>query len=156
MDPLISVDFVLSPRGKLRVSWSHRSSMIQVNSITSPAHIHPFYEMYVYISGDSSFAVDGQIYRMSQGDIIFTRPNQYHHCIYHKDCIHEHFCICFYSSDPGITALFDRLSRRVWLRMQDEDRREILSLLYEINYSLQENGSLGSFAQLSSFYRLLS
>ena len=71
MDPLISVDFVLSPRGKLRVSWSHRSSMIQVNSITSPAHIHPFYEMYVYISGDSARSS-----RISSALVISRAPSR--------------------------------------------------------------------------------
>lgn len=57
------------------------------------AHIHSFYELYVNFSGDVSFLVNNHIYPIKSGDIIFTRPEDVHLCIFHNSCYHEHFCL---------------------------------------------------------------
>lgn len=56
-------------------------------------HLHDCYEIYVNLSGDVSFRVTDQVYSISRGDVILTGPNALHRCLYHSDCVHEHFCL---------------------------------------------------------------
>ena len=57
------------------------------------AHIHSFYEVYVNFSGNVSFLVNNRIYPIQKGDIIFTRPEDVHLCLFNGPCYHEHFCL---------------------------------------------------------------
>ena len=62
------------------------------------SHIHKECEIYINLSGDVSFAVENRIYPIKPGDIIITKPYEYHHCIYHSDKPHKHFWILFSAS----------------------------------------------------------
>ena len=61
-------------------------------------HVHQECEIYINISGDVSFMVEDRIYPISSGNVIITRPYEYHHCIYNSDAVHKHYWILF---DPG-------------------------------------------------------
>lgn len=74
------------------------------------SHFHEDCEIYINISGDVSFVVEGNIYPINPGDIIITRPFEYHHCVYHSSKIHKHFCISF--SPAGNEGLFDLFFKR--------------------------------------------
>ena len=58
-------------------------------------HIHDECEIYINLSGDVSFSVEGTIYPIVPGGVIITRPSEYHHCIYHSNKFHKHFWILF-------------------------------------------------------------
>lgn len=73
-------------------------------------HIHNECEIYVHLSGDVSFMVEDTIYSVSPGNIIITRPNEYHHCIYNSDKMHEHFWILF--SADGNEKIFNQFFER--------------------------------------------
>ena len=57
------------------------------------SHIHTTCEILVHISGDISFNVENNLYPVIPGNVIITRPYEYHHCIYRSDKPHKHFCI---------------------------------------------------------------
>ncbi len=61
---------------------------------TSP-HIHDTCEIYINISGNVSFMVENSIYAISPGDIIVTKPYEYHHCIYNDESVHNHYWLMF-------------------------------------------------------------
>lgn len=58
------------------------------------AHIHDCCEIYFNVSGNVSFAVENKVYPVNAGDIIISKPNEIHYCIYHSDQIH--ICYCFW------------------------------------------------------------
>ncbi len=58
-------------------------------------HIHEYFEIYFNLSGDVSFVVENNTYPVSRGTVIITRPFEYHHCIYHKNLEHDHYCLHF-------------------------------------------------------------
>lgn len=58
-------------------------------------HAHDEYEVYCNLSGDVSFMVENTIYPIRRGDIILTRPLEYHHCIYHSSAAHDHLWLLF-------------------------------------------------------------
>lgn len=39
--------------------------------------------------------VEDQIYSVSAGSVIITRPYEYHHCIYHSNERHRHYLVLF-------------------------------------------------------------
>jgi len=60
-----------------------------------PSHIHELCEIYFNLSGKVSFMIENNTYPISRGNIIITRPYEYHHCIYHDNKEHEHYCLQF-------------------------------------------------------------
>lgn len=59
------------------------------------SHIHNQCEIYINITGNGSFMVENNVYPISAGSVIITRPYEYHHCIYHSNAVHKHFWILF-------------------------------------------------------------
>lgn len=84
----------------------HASAPINAHS----HHIHDACEIYVNLSGDVSFAVENSFYPIMPGNIIITRPYEYHHCIYHSDKRHKHFWILF--NPAGNEEMFDIFFKR--------------------------------------------
>lgn len=77
----------------------------------SYSHSHRECEIYINLSGNVSFAVENRIYPISSGNVIITRPNEFHHCIYNGDeAEHRHFWILF--SPDGNEALLRRFFDR--------------------------------------------
>lgn len=74
------------------------------------AHVHDECEIYINISGNVSFSVEDSVYPLLPGNIIITRPYEYHHCVYHSNDIHKHFWILF--SARGNESLFDLFYNR--------------------------------------------
>lgn len=74
------------------------------------AHIHNRCEIYINLSGDVSFAVEGRLYPVSRGSVIITMPYEYHHCIYHSNAPHQHYWITFSShgEQDFLKLFFDR------------------------------------------------
>lgn len=77
---------------------------------THDSHIHKEWEIYVNLAGDISFEVDDRIYSVEPGDIIISRPYEYHHCIYHNDKIHKFFWILF--SSEGNEFLYNSIHKK--------------------------------------------
>lgn len=75
------------------------------------SHLHDCCEVYVNLSGDVSFAIGSRVYPVTPGDVIITRPNELHHCIYHSDCRHGHYCLWMRPDEaylPYFSCFFDR------------------------------------------------
>ena len=88
-----------------KMSISHLNIDSEDRLNVHDSHIHTECEIYFNISGDVSFMVEENIYPISPGSVIITRPNEYHHCIYHSNAMHEHYWILF--SCAGNERLFD-------------------------------------------------
>jgi AraC-like DNA-binding protein len=93
---------------KIRAVYSEltRSSSENVNY----SHIHDECEIYVNLSGDVSFIVENKIYPVKPGDIIISKPFEYHHCVYHSEKLHKLYCIWF--DVKGNEKFFDIFFKR--------------------------------------------
>lgn len=76
---------------------------------TLQSHLHTCYEFVHFISGNPMYTVEGHEYRISPGDIIFTRPNELHSFSFPKKCIFErqffHIYPDYIKDFPEITEL---------------------------------------------------
>jgi len=93
-------------------------------------HIHDFYEIYVNLCGDVSFLVENNLYAIRMGDVIITRPNELHRCIYHSACIHEHFCIWFRGLPMTGTQLEECLGKNTLYVFSSEDRESLIDCCF--------------------------
>ena len=110
--------------GTIHTSIRYENCFTTVDDITHDEdHIHDFYEIYVNLRGDVSFLVDHTLYDIEQGDINLTRPNEFHRCIYHSDCIHEHFCIWFRGLPFHTEELETCLLRNTRIALSPGDKR---------------------------------
>lgn len=121
------IDFESINPFKMNISYLDEN----IPQIKSTQHIHSECEIYFNISGDVSFMVENNIYPISHGSIIITRPYEYHHCIYHTHAVHRHYWILF--SCDGNENLFDLFFKRnlgeknlIVLNPADTDRMDFI------------------------------
>lgn len=116
------------------------------------SHMHKECEIYINLSGNVSFAVEGSVYPVVPGSVIITRPYEYHHCIYHSNERHRHFWILF--SAAGNERLFDIFFKRSpgksnMLLLSAEEKEELQELCFKLNSSCSE------LKKYSLFFRIM-
>ena len=147
---------------------SHLSIDSHDRSNVHDSHIHSECEIYFNITGDVSFMVEEKIYPIVPGSVIITKPNEYHHCIYHSNTMHEHYWILF--SCTGNQKLFDlffnrapgdrnlivllpekaNLLAQIFDSLLSEDLPESKKYFYFFNMlDILENGAAGESAAMS-------
>ncbi len=115
-----------------------------------PEHIHDFYEIYVHLGGDVAFLVDDTVYPVSYGDVVLTKPNEIHKCIYLNDGIHEHFCI-WMNELPLVSDAFEKHSLLVF---SQDNKKKFIELCFDLLASFNKTEEL-KFRALSSFFGIL-
>ena len=78
---------------KVSVNYVDKETVFPDSAIGQ--HYHDECEIFVHLGGDVSFIVEDRLYPIGYGDVVITRPGEYHHCIYHSKTMHRHFCILF-------------------------------------------------------------
>ena len=56
--------------------------MPETHKLEIDAHTHEKCEIYINLTGDISFMVEGNVYPVKRGCAIITKPGEWHHCIY--------------------------------------------------------------------------
>ena len=115
------------------------------------SHIHDNCEIYINISGDVSFVVEGNIYPVQYGDVIITRPYEYHHCVYNSNSLHRHFWILLKPfNSPVLNMFFNRKPGTNNLLVPGEaEKDELISLCMKmINEDLTETEKYLNFFRL--------
>ena len=126
-----------------------------MNDITRDEdHIHDFFEIYLNLSGDVSFLVEDHIYPIHRGDIIVTAPNEIHRCLYHSDCVHEHFCIWIRPLPFATDPLRTQFARNKLLVLPDEEKERIIEACFALDKSRNEE-SPRLFAAVKSVFEIL-
>jgi len=148
-----SISFPSVNKFELNISKSN-------TSVTSPArktsaHIHDTCEIYVNLKGNVSFMVEKNIYPIRHGDIIISKPYEYHHCIYHDSGDHHHYWITFSSvENQELFAFFLNKKRgeNNLIRLPEDILNEFLNICDRLAHADPKN----SLEVTSLFFALLS
>jgi AraC-like DNA-binding protein len=117
------------------MSIKYIESDVSSNSSSPDQHVHEDCEIYIHLDGDVSFMVEDKIYPIRHGDILITRPYEYHHCIYHSKSSHKHFWILFSAS--GNEKIFKRFFDRKkgegnLLSLNSENRQTLIDVCFRL------------------------
>ena len=131
------------------------SHVDEVTRDRSTSHIHDQCEIYVNVSGNVSFMVEGQLYPIQRGSVIITRPFEYHHCIYHDFSPHEHFWILFScrGNEPLLELFFNRTAGKENLITLPEEQTE---QLLDLCRTMAETKNPSPLTEYRNFFTLLS
>lgn len=126
-----------------------------MNDITRDGdHIHDFFEIYLNLDGDVSFLVEDHVYPIRRGDIIVTAPNEIHRCLYHSDCVHEHFCIWIRPLPFATDPLRAQFAKNKLLVLPDEEKERIIEACFAF-YKSRSEESPRQFVAVKSFFEIL-
>lgn len=128
---MVNQDFLIGGISPFRMTIRYLEMSAEDIEITSESHVHAECEIYINLSGDVSFMVENSIYPIDPGNVIITRPFEYHHCIYHSKAEHKHYWILFQPGDNKryLDLFFDRMSgQKNRLCLSAEDQVELISL----------------------------
>lgn len=121
------------------------------------SHIHDGCEIYVNLSGNVSFIVEQNIYAIRHGDIIITKPYEYHHCIYNTTEDHNHYWITFPvgQNEALLSAFLNRENGHGNLVRLPSNRRERFLNLCECLINVKQEQSLASFSLFMEILRFI-
>lgn len=117
-------------------------------------HLHDFYEIYINLTGDVSFRVGEQVYPIEGGDMILTTPNELHRCLYHSDCVHEHFCIWIKGVPLSNEAIASRFTKQTRIALSDANKEKLLEHCFGLYQSMQKENEL-QFRAAHHFFGIL-
>lgn len=108
----------------------------QEHSPSVNIHMHDWYEIYYFISGDVTYYVEGQSYRIKPNDILITNNRELHRPIFESDCPYERAIIQFtptyvspfQSADYNLLDFFEKRKLGCYNRLSTEE-----VFLYKIN-----------------------
>ena len=134
----------------------HEDDTVVSASKSINPHIHSCFEIYLNVSGDLSFAVENNVYPVTCGDIIITKPNEFHHAIIHKDCVHKHCCL-WLDADNELSHIFSFIADRKngennLISMPASKKEEVISHFKSLN----DAKDISDISGLASLFGILS
>lgn len=105
------------------------------------SHIHEYYEIYINFSGNVAFVVNGKIYTIQPGDIILTRPGEYHQCIDRGGSVHKHMCVWIKTSEEN--DMMRRLSgsQRYHIVLSPPKKAALLRVCEDLSEAMSDSDS---------------
>jgi len=137
--------------GKICVKRNDTYIDISRNTVED-SHIHDVYEMYINISGEVSFLYNTNVYKIEEGDIVFSAPGDIHHCIVNSSGVHDHYCIWFSLPDKShISEYIKSKSLCGFVRLSEAGKERVL----ELAEKMVGFETMSDFEKNLNFYNLI-
>lgn len=148
-----SLDRSLQTFAAGNIDFQHCAVRMTDPALNEDMHLHDSCEIYVNVSGNGSFMVEKNLYPITRGDVIITRPNEMHHAVFGGDTVHEHYCIWFPVGEnaPWLKRFLERkLGEGNLLSPPPGEKEKLLQLLRKMEEERDD-----PLALTSCFLRLL-
>lgn len=111
-------------------------------------HINQYYEIYVFIQGDTDYIVGDSYFPLQSGDIIIINPYEVHKAVLKSTQFYERFYLlvptdtfdCF-KFDPLDEILENTLQKRNLISLPEQHRKNAIDLLYQMLAVLKKDSS---------------
>lgn len=135
---------ILPEEGRLEIRYYISEDAEEYHAHTFPPHVHDFLELYVLLEGDASFMVEQNIYPLSPGDIVVSKPNELHHCILNSRSRHCHACFWIDADSELIASPFlsSPKGEGNYIHPDPEDAKKLLYLMQQLNATNVSNDLL--------------
>ncbi len=109
-------------------------------------HINQFYEIYIYIQGDTDYIVGDSCFSLQYGDIIIINPYEVHKAVIKSNKLYERFYFlvptnsfsCF-SFNPLDKIMSNTFKKEHLISLPECDREKAFGLLYQMLDVLKNN-----------------
>lgn len=118
-----------------------------VSAQVFPPHVHDELEIYILLEGDASFMVDNNLYKLSSGDVVISRPNQMHNCVLNTNSVHKHLCFWF---DVSCEFVFEKFLNNQDCPTVISPRKADADILLSLYEQLEDASKLDD--QFKQFY----
>lgn len=119
------------------IRFVHKSS--QDNQKSHALHINDNIEIYIQLSGEINYVVEGTYYSIKPGDVVVIKPHEVHAAVLHQTCQSERFYILFpantfdeFCYNPLSYFLQQRSKSSRLMTLSGEAWKEATELLYRI------------------------
>lgn len=127
-------------------------------------HINQFYEIYIFVQGDTDYIVGDSYFPLKRGDIIVINPYEVHKAVLKSTALYERFYMLVptnlfsaFSFDPLQQIMTYTAEKKNLISLPDADRKKALELLYQILKTLEsDTGSSGQLASYGLFMQFIT
>lgn len=120
--------------------FSHRKTAYTRETFTDTLHMHPYYELVIYLRGDIRYIVGESMVTPAPGDILLCRPGALHTANLLHASVYDRVVFYFpaVSTLPGWnTALLPAAEEGFCFTLRESERRnELLSMVNELENAL--------------------
>lgn len=125
---------------KMKTQFIYETVPIKKNEGDVP-HIHDSCEIYLNVSGNVSFMVEDKLYPLSCGDMIITKPNEYHHSVFNADGNHTYYVLWLPASATLCGCIMQKkLGQQNLVCLPGESKKRILAQFASLNRLLNADG----------------
>ncbi len=133
----------------IHIDWYHR--IAPAGAVYEKQHCHDYFELYMLLEGDVTFVVNETIFSLQAGDILITRPYQYHHAVCNTK--HDHICVNIFTVDTTLCGTLEEMSRIALLHLSPTVRQQIKDLCIG---QTEQTPSSSCFEHYQRLYGLLA
>lgn len=117
-------------------------------------HIHDSLEFYFLLDGESSFSVENNIYRLSRGDAVISRPNELHFCLHDKTARHSHACLWLATDAKFLLGDFLQ-SERTRISLPEPEKAELIGMISRLKAAATRRDKQAQYAYVIYILNLL-
>ena len=122
------------------------------------SHVHGCCELYFNVSADVSFTVGDKLYRVDANEILLTKPNEFHNCVYHSDGVYKYYCLWLAADKEFLPYLSPFLERDAadghLVRLDEQHLRPFKTALKVLDVE-QQAGRIGSLESVTAVFDIL-
>jgi AraC-like DNA-binding protein len=137
--------------GSIDINFYISDTAKEFNSLVYPPHTHDVFEIYFLIDGNASFMVEKNLYKLKNGDVIISRPDEVHNCILNGTSTHKHACLWINTTDDFLLSGLSN-ANVTHLSTTDKEKAKLINLFTELN---QDKDEFSIFATTVNILKLL-
>ncbi len=127
----------------IRFALLHNRAIVYPDSQKNdPLHLHPYWEIYLHLSDEGFFLVNGHLYSLKKGDAILTASGDLHMRVVNYPIEQENYCLWLDIPENSPIAEALRNFSTPYIQLDANRLNKLCSLLSEIEKSLETNDTL--------------
>jgi len=126
-----------------RFALMHNRTIVYPDSKKNdPLHLHPYWEIYLHLSDEGSFLVNGHLYSLKKGDVILTATKDLHMRVVSYPIEQENYCLWLDIPESSPIAEALRNLSTPYIQPDAKHLSKLCFLLSEIEKTLETNDTL--------------
>ncbi len=130
-------------------------------------HINHFYEIYIFVQGDTDYIVGDSYFQLHHGDIIIINPYEVHKAVLKSSELYERFYLLVptdlfdsFSFNPLHQIMSYTSQKKNLISLPEESKKKALELLYQMLRILEsdtsDSGHLSAYGLFLQFITIVS